>query len=351
MQQPGLPRGGVPAGVPDEQGHVRIHLQRARRDGDEEEHDAAGRDPRAAARGGVRVAARHGGAAPPRVEEVRPRHLHVPQAGPRGLLRHPQRPHAQVPPVARRPPPRGDQARVRGGVGHPARVRGNVHDPRPHHRPQDKRGRVPQQAAHGAEPEDDVHDHGPGGGRPAGRVHGRLHRVARVDAGRRGPREVGPAPAGRQGPPERRLGGRQPEPPADGLGPRPLHPPEHHLDPARLQPEARRRPGHGAGGLRAAQGALGVPAEADRGEAAGPPRRARGLLRAPQHLRGEGRGHRTGAEVRDLRRRDGAQEPGPVGRRGARPGPDRSQSAAPRARRHVFSIAVFSVGLDFRAID
>lgn len=112
-QPEGLPGGGVPAVVPDEQKHVRHDLRRARRGGDEEKHDAPRRDPGAAARGRLHLAARHRRSAPASLKALRVRNLHVSQARPRSLLRYTHRSDAEVPAMAERGKNEANQRRVR----------------------------------------------------------------------------------------------------------------------------------------------------------------------------------------------------------------------------------------------
>ena len=132
-QPGGLPGGGVPAVVPDEQKHVRHDLRRARRGGDEKEHDAPRRDSSAPARGRLHLAPGHRRPAPAGVEAVRAGDLHVSQARAGSLLRHTRRFDAEVSAVAERGEDEAYQGRVRERFGNTERGRRNVHHARANH--------------------------------------------------------------------------------------------------------------------------------------------------------------------------------------------------------------------------
>jgi hypothetical protein len=140
------------------------------------------------------------------------------------------------------------------------------------------------------------------------------------------------------------IGGRR-ELPADGVDAGPLRAAQPDVDAARLQREGGRGPARGHGGVRPPQGAVGVPAEAHGGEAAGPPRGARRLLRPPQHLRDQGGGHGPRPPLRPPPRRGGGRHRAcAVGVRQQGEGRHRAQPPPPRIGRHrlllIISISV-----------
>jgi len=133
-QPGGLPGGGVPAVVPDEQRHVRHDLRGARRGGDEEKHDAARGDSGAPARGRLHLASGHRRPAPAGVEAVRVGDLHVSQTRAGSVLRDTRRFDAEVSAVAGRGKDEAREGRVRGRFGNTERGRRNVHHARADHR-------------------------------------------------------------------------------------------------------------------------------------------------------------------------------------------------------------------------
>ena len=185
----GLPGGGVPARVSDEQTDVRSDMRGAGRDGDEEKHDAPRRDPSSQTRRRLRLAFGNRSSASPRVRTLRVRYLHVSQARHRGLPRDLRRHDAQVSPltiVGFGDPI--DEKKIRIESQNTKRRRIDLHHSYPHHRSESPRGGLFQQEAHGEKPEDVVLDHGPGSGQRRGDLHRRLHREPGVPHRRSDPR-------------------------------------------------------------------------------------------------------------------------------------------------------------------